>query len=212
MISLYTNEQIKFPNGYAMRQVLAFKILDIILILSLRIGPEQTRIEMEKVLKKYFDGFSLVRSNIMNSSMLATKPVRIEELNKNERSTKYPYSTRDVFKARTSIVSFSNHRNSLGSKDNNLLLNNSAVVESDSSKDTVSDLSSYDEYLKYSYDQSTNEITGSSLKNSSGEIKRYKYRSQSFGLLSLNSEGILTIFILFSRSNFYLNYLNYYRE
>ena len=193
VISLYTNEQIKFPNGYAMRQVLAFKILDIILILSLRIGPEQTRIEMEKVLRKYFDGFSLVRSSIMNSSMLASKPVRIEELNKNERSTKYPYSTRDVFKARPSIVSFSNHRSSLGSKDNNLLLNNSAIVESNSSKDTISDLSSYDEYLKYSYDQSTNEITGSSLKNSSDVVKRHKYRSQSFGLLSLNNEGMCWI-------------------
>jgi hypothetical protein len=61
---------------------------------------------------------------------------------------------------------------------------------------------SFEEYLKLSYDQSTDQITGSSLKKSQllkrpsinvqppSSSSSYKYRSQSFGLLSLtNNEG-----------------------
>lgn len=83
-ISLYSNVNIKFPNGYLMRQAIAYKILDIILLLSLRIGPEQTRIEMEATLKAYFSGFSLVRSKLMDlispmNMSRSTKPVKIEK-------------------------------------------------------------------------------------------------------------------------------------
>ena len=59
-IRLYSNDKTKFPNASLTRQVLAYKTLDIILILSLRIGPEQTRIEMEMALKLYFDVFTQV--------------------------------------------------------------------------------------------------------------------------------------------------------
>ena len=84
-IGLYSSEKIKFPNGCLMRQAIAYKILDIILLLSLRIGPEQTRIEMEATLKAYFSGFSLVRSKVMDmisplsAAIRSTKPVKIEK-------------------------------------------------------------------------------------------------------------------------------------
>lgn len=192
VINLYSNDKIKFPNGSAMRQSLSFKVLDIMLIISLRIGPEQTRIEMERVMKSFFSGFSLVRSNVMSS---ISKPLVIEKM----KNTLAPDSNRaglarGAFKARASIVSFNYQRQYSTSKEN-VLLNNSGSI-SILDKDNLSEeMNSYDEYLKLSYDQSTNEIVGSSLKTGTskrlslaGSSEAYKYRTQSFGLLSLNNE------------------------
>lgn len=213
MINLYSNEKIKFPNGYLMRQVLSYKTLDIILLMSLRIGPEQTRIEMERVLKAFFNGFSLVRSSIMNPSVSFTKALRSDKsISSSQEIVNQQFKTsvsRGAFKARASIVSFNHQRlnnsNLSNSKENLLSSNNNNNNNSSfSEKDLFNDeMNSFDEYLKFSYDQTTNEIVGSSLKpNNIGlgtnNNKRlslsttgatYKYRTQSFGLLSLNNEG-----------------------
>lgn len=221
VINLYSNERIKFPNGYLMRQVLAFKILDIILILSFRIGPEQTRIEMEKILKAYFNGFSQVRSNIMDYSLLSTKPVKID-LNAN-KTLKHSLS-RGASKARASIVSieFRNHRNNSIPKDSNMLLNTSGGNTSDlsGSKENLNDVNSFEDFVKFSYDQNTNEIIGSSLKqssindtnnNNSGiRMAAYRFRSQSFGLLSLSNEGKVFDRIRCTKINNFFDYINFY--
>ena len=138
-----------------MRQAIAFKVLDIILLLSLRIGPEQTRIEMEFILKAYFNAFNLVRNTIINQKPITTsKPLIIRQS--------------ATFKPRSSIVAFSHSNNSFRNKN------------------------SFDEYLKFSYDKSTNEIIGSSIKadtinsDTDTETTAYKYRTHSIGLLSLN--------------------------
>jgi len=144
VILLYSNfETIKFPSGVLMRQCIAFKVLDIILLLSLRIGPEQTRIEMEFIIKAYFDAFSLVGNSKLVSSCKPSTAI------KNSIQIK-----------RQSIVAFN-----------------------------------IDEYLKFSYDKSTNEIIGSSLGSKLGSSsdttsdasdQTTKYRTHSIGLLSLN--------------------------
>ena len=62
VIRLYSNEQVRFPNGCAARQVLAYKLLDVMLITSVRIGAEQTRIEMRDTLRTYFAAFTTHRN------------------------------------------------------------------------------------------------------------------------------------------------------
>ena len=207
VINLYSNERVKFPNSYLIRQVLAYKILDIILILSLRIGPEQTRIELEKILKTYFDGFSQVRARIMDHSLFktssASKPVKIDQSNADEKSNKKLTLSRGASKARASIVEieFRHHRNSSLSKDTSMFLNNpntnNTTGDLNSSKETLDDVNSFEDFVKFSYDQSTNELIGSSLKNSSittdsnninTRLGAYRFRSQSYGLLSLSNE------------------------
>jgi len=205
VINFYSNDRTKFPSGYLMRQVLAFKVLDIILILSLRIGPEQTRIELEKVLRAYFHGFSQVRSSIMDHSVLrttsASKPVKIEQLNADEKSlTNKKFNlSRGASKARASIVEieFRHHRNSSLSKDILNNSNNTSAISDSSSKENLDDVNSFEDFVKFSYDQNTNEIIGSSLKNSNTtpdssnanmRLAAYRLRSQSYGLLSLSNE------------------------
>ncbi len=140
----------------------------------------------------------------MDYSLLSTKPVKIEHLNANDKTLKHSFS-RGASKARASIVSieFRNHRNNSIPKDTNMLLNTSAGNTSDlsGSKENLSDVNSFEDFVKFSYDQNTNEIIGSSLKqssitdannNSSGmRMAAYRFRSQSFGLLSLSNEGEL---------------------
>ena len=182
-----------------MRQVLSYKVLDILLIISLRIGPEQTRIEMDKTLKTFFNGFSQVRSSVMNTSSILTKPLIIERMkNSQEQNANKNSLARGTYKARASIASF-NHQRQFSIPKDNILLNSIGGI-SILEKDNLSDeMNSFDEYLKYSYDQTTNEIIDSSLKAnnkrltlaSSSEV--YKFRSQSFGLLSLNNEGIKSL-------------------
>ena len=195
MIRLYSNEKVKFPNGPGMRQALAYKILDIILLISLRIGPEQTRIELTYLLRVFFDGFNQVKSTLQQSPSINQSPsVRQAETSVSS------IRTRSAFKARTSIVSFdqtgvrrfvaTNQSTDL----NNSAANNSAAAANkdqnllDNSTNELND--SFDEYLKFSYDQSTNEIVGSSLKAanvigsknfSSPETSRY--RGSNFGIL-----------------------------
>lgn len=153
--------KIKFPNGYLIRQALAFKTLDIILILSLRIGLEQTRILMKEVLKAFFDSFSQVRFNIMNPSSFPSKPIQIY---KNESK----YSTKASFmKPRVSIMSFSQRTSK----------------QESASKEPLA--TSYeDDYLKVSVDLSNNSVGKGIELNSNGT----KFTTQSFGLLSLNNE------------------------
>ncbi|RNA20175.1 WD repeat-containing 81-like, partial [Brachionus plicatilis] len=159
VIKLYSNMKLKFPNGYLMRQALAFKTLDIILILSLRIGLEQTRILMKEALKFFFDSFSQVRFNIMNPSVFPSKPIQIKSESK--------FTSKASFlKPRVSIMSF----NQRGSK------------QELASKDLLA--SDEDDYLKVSVDLSNNSVGKGIELSSSGT----KFRTQSFGLLSLNNE------------------------
>ena len=222
-----------------MRQTIAFKILDIILLLSLRIGPEQTRIEMSQTLKAYFDTFSLTHSSHTSSSpttmnsratplgghqhhhrqlSTSSKPLQIDgSVSKHgsmSSSNKQTNASRSAFKAHASIAfaSLSHHQQHRLSKNesSSVLMNNSfsehnsgqtespLVIATDySSVET----NSIDGYMKYSYDQNTNEIVDSPLKaaeatNSGSKTKSriklsdpYKFRTQSIGLLSLNNDG-----------------------
>ena len=172
-----------------MRQTIAFKCLDIMLLLSFRIGPEQTRTEMEFILKDYFNAFSLVRTAIFSSSSSDTaikrqtlsKPLLIK-----------PPKSNQANKTRASIVAFTTHRSNQNE-------------------------SSLDEFLKFSYDKSTNEIIGSSIKAidemmhdattdtpvAVSSINYNKYRTQSIGLLSLNTDqGIYIHFSFFNKLKF----------
>lgn len=169
IIKLYSNEKAKFPNGYLSRQVLAFKILDIMLILSLRIGPEQTRIEMGRILRAYFEGFTLVRSVV--SANIQSKPLQI---GKSETKNNKTPMNRGIFKARASLVNFNNQKLcgfTPGSTNENL-------NESDGS---------VDDYIKYSFDSITNEVISSSFKKHQTEKETqrasFKLRSNSFGIL-----------------------------
>jgi activator of HSP90 ATPase len=157
---------------------------------------------MEKTLKAYFNGFSLVRSSVMNSSSMLTLPLIIERMKNNGQDIGGGQNkntlARGAFKARASIASFNYQKQFSTSKDN-ILLNNSGGSASLLDKENLSDdMNSFDEYLKYSYDQTTNEIIGSSLKakrlSLASSSDTYKYRSQSFGLLSLNNEGQFSLF------------------
>jgi hypothetical protein len=177
IIKLYSNEKAKFPNGYLSRQVLAFKILDIMLILSLRIGPEQTRIEMGRVLRTYFDGFSLVRSVI--SANIQSKPLQIgkSETRNNNKST----MNRGIFKARASLVNFNNQKLSGFTPGST----NETLNERDGS---------FDDYIKYSFDSTTNEVISSSFKKHQMETETqrasFKLRSNSFSILHNQGEFI----------------------
>lgn len=95
VIRLYSNEKMKFPNGHMMRLALAYKILDIMLLISYRIGPEQTRIEMSHIFRIYFSGFDQVK--YVKSPVVTNSNVDV--------TTKLSLS-RSTIKARTSIVSF----------------------------------------------------------------------------------------------------------
>lgn len=167
VISLYSNEKIKFPNGYLMRQVLAYKILDIILLLSLRIGPEQTRIEMETTLKAYFDAFSLVRSKILSfkTKSFTSKPVRIEKQKSSGVPTAGLISKQTFsrvgsshYKTRNSVFA----RTQQHSKDSIIQSFISTSELNDSMENSNEQMNmianSYDDFLKYSYDKSTDEI------------------------------------------------------
>ncbi len=140
------------------------------LILSLRIGPEQTRIEMGRVLRTYFDGFSLVRSVV--SANVQSKPVQISKsVTKNINKSAV---NRGIFKARASIVNFNNQKLSEftpGSANENLNASDGSV----------------DDYIKYSFDSITNDLISSSFKNHQTEIETqrasFKLRSNSFGIL-----------------------------
>lgn len=207
---LYSNEKVKFPNGHGMRQALAYKILDIILLISYRIGPEQTRVEMERVLRAFFDGFNQVKASLTTTT--TTNLTSCQSPNTTAPASSNSISrTRSAFKARTSIVSFDqassrrflpgNGAGSTGASGPSDGLNTSTGL--DSGNADLSD--SFDEYLKFSYDQTTNEIVGSSLRPtqaaslavtaaSSVANKRLasspesghgqKYRQSSFGLLT----------------------------
>ena len=222
VIGLYSNEKIKFPNGHLMRRVVAYKVLDIILLLSLRIGPEQTRIEMGRVIKTFFEGFSLVHANVMGFAIPVSKPLKIQPPNQTQGSKNN--SVKNYYKPRASIA-FAPlaHQKASSSAKENILLSGGILdlVAKESFSDETA-INSFDEYLKYSYDQSTNEIVGSSLKTSNQVNKRlpssalsvaatnttYKFRSQSIGLLSLNSDGKKIFKLFFSSKYIFFKFIN----
>ena len=120
---------------------------------------------MEFILKAYFNSFSLVRNTILNQTS-----------NKIQSASKPLFIKRNqnVFKGRTSIVAFSS---------------SSYQRTSSNSKNSL------DEYFKFSYDKSTNELIGTSIKadtntneTESSSDAYNKYRTHSIGLLSLNVE------------------------
>ena len=55
-----SNTKLKFPNGAASRSVLCFKILDVLLLISLRLGREITHVKMDSILRVFFNGFSVL--------------------------------------------------------------------------------------------------------------------------------------------------------
>lgn len=158
-----------------MRQALAYKILDIILLISLRIGPEQTRIEMTHILRVFFDGFNQVKSTLQspatNQSLQSPRGVT-------ETTPSSATRARSAFKARTSIVSFDQTG---GTRRFVPPTSNSTDLNSSVSNDNASNDDSFDEYLKFSYDQSTNEIIGSSLRVLGSKSPP---RTSNFGLLN----------------------------
>jgi hypothetical protein len=209
-IKLYSNDKIKFPNCHTVRQVIAYKILDIIFLISLRIGPEQTRTELETIFKIFFDGFTAVwNSNI-------TKPVDI--VSETEAESPPTSGLNRKFKARASIASILRHKQS---KSNATESTNRQYLTVTSDSDNLNDESmnelDIDDFYKFSYDQTTNELTGSTVRtlstlstistsgklnantvsptsnsgNNNSTTKHHphhrKNRSQSFGLLSLNN-------------------------
>ena len=177
-IKINGNIEIKFPNGCLIRNILSYKLLDILLLISLRLGRENTRVEMEVIFRTFFDSFSIhnnhqpstpnssfissITSSIVNNNSpkvtaenQQTKPLLIEKKKKNEVEN-------------NPINSFK----SLLSSDKHLEDNNEEV------------------YYKLSYNQSNNEITGSSFKpDKLNPAVDTKFRSQSFTLLSFNNEG-----------------------
>lgn len=215
-----------------MRQTLAYKILDIILLVSYRIGPEQTRLEMERIIREYFKGFDLVKASLAinslgnnnnNTTTTTQSPSNTSAiLNTTTASATTTTTTastrRSAFKARTSIVSFdqsSNRRYMSSNSKNNPPGSNAAgsgnpTNELMNTSGGLTDLlnDSFDEYLKFSYDEATNEIVGSSLRPSQQQqasavaaassssttaaaksslnesADAQKYRTASFGLLS----------------------------
>lgn len=92
-----SNTSLKFPNGHISRHILCFKILDIILLLCHRLGREISHVQMEYILKKYFDGFSVLNTS-SNTSILLKFSNEIPnalspKLSENNELIK-PYSTR----------------------------------------------------------------------------------------------------------------------
>jgi len=152
-----------------MRQVLAYKTLDIIVLISYRIGPEQTRLEMERVVRVFFEGFNQVKTSLMTTTSILQSPT----VTTSATTTRL----RSAFKARASIVSFdqaSSRRfmpavtsSSGGGEVTGGGHHSSDLNTSNALENANVDLSdSFDEYLKFSYDQTTNEIVGSSLRPS----------------------------------------------
>ena len=200
MINIYSNDKTKFPSGFQMRQALAYKVLDVILVLSLRIGPEQTRLEMKRVLKLYFGSFGLVNTNTKSPG--ASGPLRIGNLpvsfsprnseGRSAESRRNNYS-RGPFKARASIAlaSFSqhtpHHQRQLSSQKDTFIKENLSE-----------EMNSFDDYYKFSFDQSTNELIGSSIRTTLGSKEestetetsgQTKYRAQSLKLASVNDDS-----------------------
>ena len=60
LLKLLCANHISFPSGSLARKVLSYKIIDILYIISLRIGFEMTREHMTIVLQKFFAAFNKV--------------------------------------------------------------------------------------------------------------------------------------------------------
>lgn len=168
---------------------------------------------MARVIRAYFEGFDLIKSSLQMTSSLNTHspsiPTTHHPITTNSASS--VFTRRSAFKSRPSIVSFDQTSTRRFIPPNNTpsgeTTNQNDLNISESARTDLSD--SFDEYLKFSYDHSTNEIIGSSLKpqsvndspNLTVENKQVaessvsqKYRTTSFGLLSEQyneNEGIL---------------------
>jgi WD repeat-containing protein 81 len=59
VLELVSNFNLKFPNSHRSRNLIGFKLLDIILLLSLRLGRDQTKLDLENVLIRFFDLFTV---------------------------------------------------------------------------------------------------------------------------------------------------------
>ena len=67
LIKLVSSVHVSFPSGAQGRRVLCYKLIDLLYILSLRIGFEMTRQHMTFVLQKFFVAFN----KVYNDPMLA---------------------------------------------------------------------------------------------------------------------------------------------
>ena len=64
LLKIVSNQHISFPSGSAGRSVICFKIIDVLYIISLRIGFEMTRENMTFILQKFFAAFNRVYEKI----------------------------------------------------------------------------------------------------------------------------------------------------
>ena len=60
LLRVASSHHVSFPGGAQARTVLCYKILDVLYLISLRIGFEMTRQHMTFVLQKFFAAFSRV--------------------------------------------------------------------------------------------------------------------------------------------------------
>ena len=158
---------------------MSYKLLDILLLISLRLGRENTRIEMELIFRTFFDSFSIHQQpqQQQNASMII-----LNSFNTNNNSPK------------TTTASSNNNTQPLKiekSRDN--MTSFKSLLSSNKNEDDASD----DVYYKLSYNQSNDEITGSSFKpDKLNSTIDSKFRTQSFTLLNFNNDGLQLSFLL----------------
>jgi len=165
---------------------------------------------MEFTLKTYFDVFSLIRSRLQNFLSPHTRPLqqqtkRIEKpkpitipikntpttnlISKNAFSRVGSYKTRNSVFGRNQQHSKEMVQSFISTSELNDSIENTTATANNSSD--LHPVNSYDDFLKYSYDQSTHEMVSQQVRSNppnGGKDRVYKYRSHSIGLLSLNDE------------------------
>lgn len=64
MLKVVSSNHVSFPTGSRGRSIICYKFIDVLYIISLRIGFEMTREHMTFVLQKFFAAFSRVHDKI----------------------------------------------------------------------------------------------------------------------------------------------------
>ena len=181
-IKIIGNIDLIFPNGHISRHILSYKLLDILLLISLRLGRENTRIEMEQLFRAFFDCFSIhnLTNSFSTNSASASSSVNTNISNSPIKTV--TSNTQPVLIANISKQNVENEKTNAPIKS---LLTNSNTASSEG-------------YFKLSYNPSNNEIQGSSFlpdKRTNPVIDANpKFRSQSFTLLNFNNDGKIIIF------------------
>lgn len=64
-MDIISSDQLSFPSGSLARRVACYRMIDVLCIISLRIGFEGTRQLMTLPIQKFFEGFSRVHDGKM---------------------------------------------------------------------------------------------------------------------------------------------------